>query len=224
MVCLLAGLIGKATSQLDNVWDFFYICSTKNHSIMKKLIIFLLLCLVSISTFAQQYELTPEGLVSSDGKDYIYVDVPNTPAADLYKLLEKELIPIFPPSKTTYNKETEDRIAITTAAMDLFRVSAGPMMQYIMDIEYTIIIDIKDDKFRMRTPTINLIGTLANFRVSRMVIYDDPKNHKDFKKNQFIFNYKDRSVQNEKAKLAIESHINKVVSQIVKINSVNEDW
>ena len=127
-------------------------------------------------------------------------------------------------SKTTYNKETEDRIAITTAAMDLFRVSAGPMMQYIMDIEYTIIIDIKDDKFRMRTPTINLIGTLANFRVSRMVIYDDPKNHKDFKKNQFIFNYKDRSVQNEKAKLAIESHINKVVSQIVKINSVNEDW
>lgn len=103
-------------------------------------------------------------------------------------------------------------------------MSAGPMMQFIMDIEYTIIIDIKDNKFRIHTPKINLIGTLANFRVSRMVIYDDPKNHKDFKKNQFIFNYKDRTVQNEKAKVAIEKHINEIVSKILAVKQMNEDW
>lgn len=191
---------------------------------MKKAFMIALLSILSISAFSQHYTLIPEGLTAPDGKGYIVVDVPNTNAQDLYNLLEKELISIFPPSKTTYDKEVEGRIAITTAAMDLFRMSAGPMMQFIMDIEYTIIIDIKDNKFRIHTPKINLIGTLANFRVSRMVIYDDPKNHKDFKKNQFIFNYKDRTVQNEKAKVAIEKHINEIVSKILAVKQMNEDW
>lgn len=192
--------------------------------VMKKLFLFLVLSVFSFASFAQKYELTPDGLVASDGKNYIVVEVPNTTADELYKIVERELVPIFPPAKTTYNKEVEGRIAITTAGMDIFRMSTGPMMQYIMDVEYTIIIDIKDGKFRMQTPKINLIGTCANFRVSRIVIYDDPKNHKDFTKKQFIFNYKDKSIQNEKAKIAIENHINGTVSKILSINKINEDW
>lgn len=191
---------------------------------MKKLFLLLTLCALSLPSIAQSYELTPDGLVAPDGKNYIVVEVPNTTADELYKLVERELIPIFPPAKTTYNKEVEGRIAITTAGMDIFRMNAGPMMQYIMDVEYTIIIDVKDGKFRMQTPIINLIGTCANFRVSRMVVYDDPKNHKDFTKKQFIFNYKDKSLQNEKAKVAIENHINSIVSKILAIKTVNEDW
>lgn len=191
---------------------------------MKSFFLIPALCALSLTAFAQKYELTPDGLVAPDGKNYIVVDVPNTTADELYQLLERELIPIFPPAKTTYNKDVEGRIAITSVGLDIFRMSAGPMMKYIMDVEYTIIIDVKDDKFRMQTPTINLIGTCANFRVSRMVVYDDPKKHKDFTKKQFIFNYMDKSLQNETAKVAIENHINGVVSKILAIKSVNEDW
>lgn len=191
---------------------------------MKNVFLLVLLCVSSFSVFAQHYTLTPEGLTAADGKSYIVVEVPNTTADELYKLVERELVPIFPPAKTTYNKDVEGRIAITTAGMDIFRINAGPMMQYIMDVEYTIIIDVKDGKFRMQTPIINLIGSCANFRISRMVVYDDPKKHKDFTKKQFIFNYKDKSLQNEKAKVAIENHINGVVSKILAIKTVNEDW
>ena len=191
---------------------------------MKKLLLLLVCCVLSLTSFAQRYELTPEGLVAPDGKNYIVVEVPNTTADELYKLIERELIPIFPPAKTTYNKDVEGRIAITTAGLDIFRMNAGPMMKYIMDVEYTIIIDVKDGRFRMQTPVINLIGACANFRIERMVIYDDPKNHKDFTKKQFIFNYKDRSLQNEDAKVAIENHINGVVSKILAIKNAGEEW
>lgn len=190
---------------------------------MKRAILIACLAVISIDISAQSYQLTPEGLVTPDKKEYIVVDVPNTKATELYKILEKDLSSIFPPAKTTFYKNTDGRIIITTAALDLFRMNAGLMLQYIMDIEYTIIIDVKDYKFRI-TPIINLIGTCTNFRISRMVIYDNPKNHKDFTKKQFIFNYKNRAIQNEKAKTAIEKHINEVVSKIINIKSHNEDW
>lgn len=181
---------------------------------------------LSFNAFAQYYEIRPEGLTALDGNDAIVVDVPNTSAEDLYKLLEKELSVIFPPTETTYNKETDNRIVITTAVLDLFKVKADAMaiFTYIMDVEYLIVIDVKDNKFRLHTPVINHIGALANFRIERMVIYDDPKNHKDFKKNQFIFNYKKRTVQNEEAKIAIENNINEIASKILNIKPTNEDW
>ena len=57
-----------------------------------------------------------------------------------------------------------------------------------------------------------------------MVVYGDPKVYKDYRKNQFIFNFKDRTIQNNEAKTIIENYINDVVKKIVNISKANEDW
>ena len=63
--------------------------------------------------------------------------------------------------------------------------------------------------------------------IPRMVVFANPKDYKEFTKKQFIFNYSGGSVRNAKAKYAIESYINNLLSGIiekVKANNNTEDW
>ena len=65
--------------------------------------------------------------------------------------------------------------------------------------------------------------------LSRMVVYANPKDYKNFKKKQFIFDYNNRSISNEEAKNAIEKYINTILNQIInsaasKSPDNDEDW
>lgn len=192
---------------------------------MKKLYLLTAFCFLCLTTYAQKYfGLTPEGLKTADNKEFIVVDVANVSSNDIYNMLESGLISVFPPAHSTLNKETNTKLSVTSVARDLFRINAGIGMQYIMDMEFNVVIDIKDGKYRISAPTISHLGTLANYRISRMVVYGDPKVYKDYRKNQFIFNFKDRTIQNNEAKTAIENYINNVVKKIVDISNANEDW
>lgn len=192
---------------------------------MKKLFLLVISCLSCFVTYAQSYfELTPDGFTTQDNKEFIVVDVPNESTSAIYNMLETGLISVFPPAHSTLNNEADTRFSITSVARELFRINAGIGFQYIMDMEFNVLIDIKDGKYRIMAPTISHLGTLANYRISRMVVYGDPKVYKDYKKNQFVFNFKDRTVQNQEAKTAIENYINNIIKKIIDISKTNEDW
>ena len=192
---------------------------------MKKLFLFVIFCLLSFVTYAQSYfELTPDGFKTQDDKEFIVVDIPNESASAIYSMLETGLISVFPPAHSTLNKEVDTRFSITSVARELFRINAGIGFQYIMDMEFNVVIDIKDGKYRIMAPTISHLGSLANYRISRMVVYGDPKVYKEYKKNQFVFNFKDRTVQNQDAKTAIENYVNNIIKKIIDISKTNEDW
>lgn len=185
----------------------------------------LILSLLSVVVYAQgHFKLTPDGFKTIDNKDFLVVDVTEESASSIYKMLETGLISVFPSAHNNIDKERNSRFSITSVAYDLFRVNAGIGLQYIMDIEFHVVIDIKDGKYRILAPSISHIGTLANYRISRMIVYGDPKLYKNYHKNQFIFNYKNRTVQNNSAKMAIENYINSIVNKIININITNEDW
>lgn len=192
---------------------------------MKKLYLLAVFTLLCLTTNAQKYfELTPDGFKTSNNKEFIVVYIPNMSPSAIYNMLETGLISVFPPAHSTLNKETDTRFSITSVARDLFRINAGIGMQYIMDMEFNVVIDIKEGKYRIVAPTISHLGMLANYRISRMVVYGDPKVYKNYRKNQFIFNFKDRTIQNNEAKIVIENYINNVVQKIVHISRANEDW
>lgn len=192
---------------------------------MKRLFLLIVFSFLYLTTYAQKYfELTPEGFRTTNNKEFIVVDVPNVNSNAIYNMLETGLISVFPPAYSTLNKETGTRFSITSVARELFRINAGLGMQYIMDMEFNVVLDIKEGKYRIVAPTISHLGTLANYRISRMVVYGDPKVYKDYRKNQFIFNFEDRTIQNNEAKTAIENYINDVVKKIVNISKANEDW
>ncbi|MDN0051818.1 hypothetical protein QVN91_02325 [Bacteroides caecigallinarum] len=52
--------------------------------------------------------------------------------------------------------------------------------------------------------------------IERMVIYANPKEHKEKKKNQFIFDYKSKEVKNKEAKKEIEIYFNNLIDSIIK--------
>lgn len=55
-----------------------------------------------------------------------------------------------------------------------------------------------------------------------MVIYANPKNHKEKKKNQFIFDYQSKEIKNYEAKEQIEIFFNNLIDSIIKYE--NEEW
>ena len=117
---------------------------------MKRLFLLIVFSFLYLTTYAQKYfELTPEGFRTTNNKEFIVVDVPNVNSNAIYNMLETGLISVFPPAYSTLNKETNTRFSITSVARELFRINAGIGMQYIMDMEFNVVIDIKEGKYRI---------------------------------------------------------------------------
>ena len=123
---------------------------------MKRLFLLIVFSFLYLTTYAQKYfELTPDGFKTSNNKEFIVVDIPNMSPSAIYNMLETGLISVFPPAHSTLDKETDTRFSITSVARDLFRINAGIGMQYIMDMEFNVVIDIKEGKYRIVAPTIS---------------------------------------------------------------------
>ena len=173
------------------------------------------------------FELTPHGFKSAGSKDFVVVAVDENKTgkeilSDLRYCIQNTL-PVDNDNSWIVN---ENQIMVSSYKLDLYRLKAGPLVNFIMDLDFTLRFEVKDGKFRIDAPIIKNIG-VHRFMIPRMVVFANLKDYKEFTKKQFIFNYSDGSVRNAEAKYAIESYINNILSEIiekVKANNNTEDW
>lgn len=174
-----------------------------------------------IGLSAQEYfHLTPDGFKSKESKDYIIINN-NLSTNQNLELLTKAVRNTIIQNKDTKITIDNNEIQIYSYELDLFRVKSGLLAELIMDIDYNIKISIKDGKYRIEAPIISNIG-VHRLMIERMVIYANPKNHKEKKKNQFIFDYQSRKIKNNEAKEQIEIFFNNLIDTIIKYE--NEEW
>lgn len=187
-----------------------------NLYIMQK-VIFIIVFLSSFlgNILAQEYfQLTPNGFLSNDSKDYIIINN-NLSLNENIELLTKAIKSTIPLDKDTKINISNNEIQVYAYKLDLFRMKNGPLSELIMDVDYNLNISIKDNKYKISAPIINNIG-VHRFMIKRMVIYANPKEHKEKKKNQFIFDYKSKEVKNKEAKKEIEIYFNNLIGSIIK--------
>lgn len=198
---------------------------------MKKFIITLcLFCGFSYLNASSQtyFTLTPEGFKANDDKDYIVITVDNQSSNDLLASVKNSIQNILPVDNDNSWIVNQNQILISSYKLNLFRMNAAPFTQYVMDLDYTIKFTFKNGRYKIDAPIIKNIG-VHRFMLSRMVVYANPKDYKNFKKKQFIFDYNNRSISNEEAKNAIEKYINTILNQIInsaasKSPDNDEDW
>lgn len=180
-------------------------------------VIFIIVFLSSFlgNILAQEYfQLTPNGFLSNDSKDYIIINN-NLSLNENIELLTKAIKSTIPLDKDTKINISNNEIQVYAYKLDLFRMKNGPLSELIMDVDYNLNISIKDNKYKISAPIINNIG-VHRFMIKRMVIYANPKEHKEKKKNQFIFDYKSKEVKNKEAKKEIEIYFNNLIGSIIK--------
>lgn len=210
---------------------FYTLVLNKFLFFMKKFIITLcLFCGFSYLNASSQtyFTLTPEGFKANDDKDYIVITVDNQSSNDLLTSVKNSIQNILPVDNDNSWIVNQNQILISSYKLNLFRMNAAPLTQYVMDLDYTIKFTFKDGRYKIDAPIIKNIG-VHRFMLSRMVVYANPKDYKNFKKKQFIFDYNNRSISNEEAKNAIEKYINTILNQIInsaasKSPDNDEDW
>lgn len=188
---------------------------------MRILFIIFLLSNFFIGLSAQEYfHLTPDGFKSKESKDYIIINNNLSTKQNLERLTKAVKNTIIQNKDTKITISNND-IDIYSYKLDLFRIKSGLLTELVMDIDYNIKISIKDGKYKIEAPIISNIG-VHRFMIERMVIYANPKNHKEKKKNQFIFDYQSKKIRNNEAKEQIEIFFNNLIDSIIKYE--NEEW
>lgn len=74
---------------------------------------------------------------------------------------------------------------VSSYKLDLYRFKAGPLVNFIMDLDFTLRFEVKDGKFRIDAPIIKNIG-VHRFMIPRMVVFANPKDYKEFTKNNLF--------------------------------------
>lgn len=195
---------------------------------MKKIL--LTLCFFALfqnnfSVFAQEFfTLTPDGFISKDDKKYVVIESKGS-MSEILSRLQRAIQNTFTVDNDNCLIVNDNQIIISSFKLDLFRIKAGLLMESILDLDYTIKFTIKDGRYKIDSPILKNIG-VHRFMIPTMQIYANPKDYKDLKKKQFIFDYDSREVNNQEAKSAIEDYINGVLSDVVKAVDSNdtEEW
>jgi hypothetical protein len=122
---------------------------------MKKILSIAILLLVTQLCFAQYFNLTPNGFVSSDNKDFAVVDVPNVKQKDLYKNVLNAINSIFKNPQKGLSVVEGESISITAYEDKVLpiKLSNGLGKEiFKYDLSYKLTFLFKDGKIRINSP------------------------------------------------------------------------
>lgn len=114
---------------------------------------------------------------------------------------------------------------VSSYKLDLYRLKAGPLVNFIMDLDFTLRFEVKDGKFRIDAPIITNIG-VHRFMIPRVVVFANPKDYKEFTKTIYFQLF--RWICSKcRGKIRHRELYNNILSEIiekVKANNNTEDW
>lgn len=194
---------------------------------MKKLL-FLIVAMFSANVNAQ-FVLKPEGLLTSDGKDYIVHEVPGKTQAELYKLCKNSLFHIYNSAKDVMSENENESISIMgTSTNDVYdeRNIFGQNTKYYVNVSYKFTIMFKDGRMRISAPKVVKAYQYSKENGTTDFIFGCGTNyasgpHYIFKKNgeeRTAYDYK-RTYEEFANNL-----VNAIINGLKKIEEPVEDW
>lgn len=121
---------------------------------MKK-VLFLLLIVPMIAR--AQFELTPNGLITDDGKDYIVHEVNNVSKEELYRRTKNTLMQMYNSAKEVMTENEPELISIyATSTNDVYeeRNVFGQMTRWYITVNYKFSVMFKDGRIRISAPEV----------------------------------------------------------------------
>lgn len=175
---------------------------------MKKTLTFLILVIMSMTAFGQQVELTENGFVDATdkAKNFIVIEVPNTPKDALFKRVKKYINTLYNNPKYVSSEIENEQIVVdaidSKEMMVIFRLSGINLWSF----NYKYDIQFKDNKIKF-TPYFKCLSNSADTQTISLI-------GSSFLGNATgIFNNKGK-VLREKAKLNIEVSVNNYITEL----------
>lgn len=185
-----------------------------------------LLCLIaiicSITSYAQ-FKLTPEGLVTEDGKDFYVVSIDGT-QEDLYNRAKMAITTLFKSAKDVVTEVPSSQIKISAISVDdVFIKQLGHKTTFRMP--YTLNILFKDGRIRFDAPSIEELYTYTGNQ-NKFNLYLGMGGGASIGDCGHIFK-KDGKVRYKDGVASIESYFNTLIAEIVKniqTPAAEEEW
>lgn len=177
---------------------------------MKRVLFCLVLLLVAEISFAQYFELKPNGFMSKDQKDYIVVEVAGAKQKELYTNVLNAINTLYTNPQNGLNVLDGESISLSASKRRAFKASAG-IMNYDYDADYTLSFLFKDGKIRVNSPKLQ-----AGFRN-----YNGTWNEMNFSRVYFKNN---GEIKSEKNYSQVNNFINQLIKDILDKSGKVSNW
>ncbi len=175
---------------------------------MKKALVSLILGIMSLAAYGQQIELTENGFVDvvDKTKNYIVIEVPNTPKETLYKTVKRYINSVYNNPKYVTTEIDNEQIVIDAIDNEemkvIFRLN-GTNLWYF---NYKYDIQFKDNKVKF-TPYFKCLSNNSDIQEINLI------GSSFLGTTTGIFNSKGKILK-DKAKLNIENSVNNYILQL----------
>lgn len=194
-----------------------------NKNIMRKILFLLVMLIASIASYAQ-FKVSPNGIVSEDGKGFHVVEFEGVSASELYNRVEKYIISTYRNPDAVASKQPNEMINIHSYSKNAFPIRTILGMKHYADVDMNIIFRFKDGKIRIDSPSINKMPC-HTLKDSDGVVFSGTKFFGD--NTVYLYDKKGK----EKNKKVIESlnlwltlQITYIIESIKESKSVEDDW
>jgi len=109
---------------------------------------------ISATTYAQ-FKVSPNGIVSEDGKGYYVVEFEGLSAEELYNRVEKFIISNYKNPDAVASKQPNEMINLHSYSSNTFPIRTILGMKHYANVDMNIVFRFKDGKIRIDAPSIN---------------------------------------------------------------------
>ncbi len=201
----------------------YYYNSHEHQSNMKKTVLFVLGCMISMMVMAQKFTLTYKGFVDAENpqKDYLVINYDGLTKDQIYTKAQRAIAKAFVSGKDVMTNIPNEQISINGILPEV--TVRKPMgMRLPFDMKFTMTLEFKDGKMRINAPHIMELRQEATLGDVFMYLTKAEAGSSFLKKNYALFK-DDGKVNEKKHKENIELKTNELISQI--ISGMNEeDW
>jgi hypothetical protein len=176
---------------------------------MRKLILSVLFLFFAFSIANAQFKLTHQGFVCVDDetKDYVVIDVPDTPKDKLFQTVKMYLNTMYNNPKFVSSEVENEQIVIDAVDPKEIKVLISMAGANIWQFEYKYTISFKDNKIKFSPMFKSLVNKLEGGRI-RLVGVNVMGNLTGlFNKNGKCFK--------DKAKEGVENSVNQYVAELI---------
>ncbi|WP_160067597.1 hypothetical protein [Sphingobacterium bovisgrunnientis] len=198
---------------------------------MKKYILILLVTIVSFKSYSQQVVINPEGINFTNGKNDIIIENNKLAKESISQIVKN----VKSKHQSQYIKiDTEDDVIIINDFIPGYtKTDKAAGSAYLLDLSYKITVDIKDNKYRVNAPIVNISANQKydGHAVSvnqgvQFTIEMGIKGKRDMWSNSakklYIYDEKDKLIE-KTTKEKLEKDLSKILNIIID-QSDKSDW
>ena len=184
---------------------------------MKKILLSTMVLFACLSGFAQ-FKVTPDGIITESGEDFIIVNAEGVSQKELYQRCEAILMKEFTNPEKVLSRQPNNIITVHGVYPDAVQYSNDGTSY---DVDCTLVFMFKDGKVRIDPPHIEKL-TDYNYGDTEIIL---AKGGSYFSTGYYYLYKKDGTPRNKKVIDNLEKWINDTITKYKKELSINnKDW